>query len=56
MKNSQVMTLASSIIFAGGCSMVSGPPELRDMGGVFWYAGLALFIGSAITMARHPGS
>ena len=31
MKNSQVMTLASSIIFAGGCSMVSGPPEIRDM-------------------------
>ena len=56
MKNSQVMTLASSITFAGGCSMVSGPPEIRDMGGVCWYASLGLFIASAITMARNPGS
>ena len=56
MKNSQVMTLASSITFAGGCSMVSGPPESQDMGGVVWVAGLVLFIGSAITMARNPGT
>ena len=55
MKNSQVMTLASSIIAATGATMRSDLAT-REIGTVLLLGGLVLFIGSAITMARNPGS